>query len=277
MDNYTFLKPKLTRLRLSGILETIGVRMGQAFDEKWSYSTFLDMLLSDEVERRDQKQLVSRLGKSELEMEQALETFDFGFNLEIHKPTIMELAGCSFIEKKENIFFLGPSGVGKTHLAQGIGHEACRKGYEVIFRDANKLLSWLRAGKGDGSHERRMNFITSVPLLIIDDFGLHPLTEEKQIDLYEIISARYGKQSTIITSNRDFNEWPMVFSNPLMGSAAMDRLVHRANKIVIEGPSYRMDSFVKRTLKQIKENGVVSLEKNEQKNDENIDKFGVVM
>lgn len=277
MDNYTFLKPKLTRLKLSGILETITVRMGQAVDEKWSYSTFLDMLLSDEVERRAQKQLVCRLGKSELELEQTLETFDFSFNLKIHKPTIMELANCFFIEKKENIFFLGPSGVGKTHLAQGIGHEACRKGYEVIFRDTCKLLSWLRAGKGDGSHERRMNFVTTVSLLIIDDFGLHPLIEEKQIDLYEIISARYGKQSTIIMSNRDFNEWPMVFSNPLMGSAAMDRLVHRANKIVIEGKSYRLDSFVKRTLKQIKETGSAPVEQNEQKIGENVDKQCQVM
>jgi len=277
MDNYTFLKPKLTRLKLSGILETIAVRMGQAVDEKWSYSTFLDMLLSDEVERRDQKQLVCRLGKSELEMEQTLETFDFSFNPEIHKPTIMELASCFFIEKKENIFFLGPSGVGKTHLAQGIGHEACRKGYEVIFRDTCKLLSWLRAGKGDGSHERRMNFLTTVPLLIIDDFGLHPLSEEKQIDMYEIISARYGKQSTIITSNRDFNEWPMVFSNPLMGSAAMDRLVHRAIKIVIDGNSYRMDNFVKRTLNQIKETGSNLSAKIGKESGEKVDKQCQVM
>jgi DNA replication protein DnaC len=137
--------------------------------------------------------------------------------------------------------------VGKSHLSQALGNEACLKNIDVMYRGTHELLKWINAGRADGIAERRMQIVRSVPLLILDDFGLRPLSDVNQSDLYEIISARYEKRSTILTSNRDFSEWPMVFTNPLMGSAAMDRLVHRALKITIEGDSYRMNSFVKST------------------------------
>lgn len=123
-----------------------------------------------------------------------------------------------------------------------------------MFKRTHSLFKWINSGRGDSTYERRMKQVSSVALLILDDFGLKKLTEEQQADLYEVICVRYEKRSTILTSNRDFNEWPMVFSNPLMASAAMDRLVHRAVKIVIEGKSYRVDSFVKRSKELI--NGV---------------------
>ena len=248
MDTVT-LKPKLTRLKLSGILDTLGSRLEQAQGDKWSYSQFLDFLLSDEVERRDHKQLVRRLAKSGLDPEKTLTTFDFRFNPKIHEPTIRELATCRFLENKECLLLLGPSGVGKSHLAQAIGNEAVRRGYEVLYRRTSTLLGWIGAGEGDGSRERRLKQTAGVAVLILDDFGLKPLSEAQQSDLYELICERYERAPTILTSNRDFNEWPMIFSNPLMGSAAMDRLVHRASKIVIEGKSYRVDVFIQRSRK----------------------------
>jgi DNA replication protein DnaC len=246
MDEIVLLKPKLTRLKLSGVLETLVDRLDQAMKEKWAYSRFLDRLLSDEMERRDHKQLSRRLVKSGLDPEKTLETFDFQFNPRIHEPTIRELASCQYLQRKENVFFLGPSGVGKSHLTQALGHAAARHGHEVLFRRTSALLQWIGAGRGDGSWERRMKLASSVELLELDDFGLKPLSEEQQSDLYELICERYEKTSTIINSNRDFGEWMAVFSNALMGSAAMDRLVHRGIKIVIEGKSYRVDSFMKR-------------------------------
>jgi len=247
MEETVLLKPKLTRLKMSGVLETLNTRLEQAMKEKWPYSQFLDCLLSDEVERRDYKQLSRRLSRSGLDPAKTLETFDFSFNPRIHEPTVRELATCTFIQRKENPFFLGPSGVGKSHLSQALGHEATRRGHEVLFRRTCSLLAWIGAGRGDGSFERRMKVAATIDVLILDDFGLKPLNEEQQSDLYELICERYEKAPTILTSNRDFSEWLSVFSNPLMGSAAMDRLVHRGIKLVIEGKSYRVDSFVKRS------------------------------
>jgi DNA replication protein DnaC len=213
------LKPKLSRLKLSGILETLGGRLEQAQSEKWSYSQFLDFLLSDEVERRDHKQLLRRLSKSGLDPSKTLETFDFSFNPKIHEPAIRELSTCGFLEKNENLLLLGPSGVGKSHLAQAIGNEAVRRGYEVLYRRTSALFGWITSGEGDGSYERRLRMAVTASVLILDDFGMKPLSEEQQSALYEVICERYERAPTIITSNRDFNEWPMIFSNPLMGSA----------------------------------------------------------
>ena len=243
MADLAVLKPKLTRLKLSGMMDSLQVRFDQAMTEKWSFSDFLERLLQDEVERRDSKQLSRRLVKSGLTAEKTLETFDFTFNPKIHEPTVREIGLCNFMKDRENVFFVGPSGVGKSHLAQAIGHEAVRRGHEVLFRRTAPLFRWTASGSGDGSRLRRLKAVVTVPLLILDDFGLQALSEEEQNDLYEVLCERYEKCSTIITSNRDFGEWPTVFSNPLMSSAAMDRLVHHAVKFVIEGKSYRVESF----------------------------------
>ena len=202
MDELAVLKPKLTRLKLSGVLETLADRMQRAMGEKWSYSQFLDVLISDEVERRDHKQLARRLSKSGLDAQKTLESFDFTFNPRIHEPTVRELATCSFVSRKENVFFAGPSGVGKSHLAQALGHEAARRGHEVLFRRTVALLQWIAAGRADGSSDRRLRAVSTLPLLILDDFGLTPYSEEQQADLYELICERYEKSSTVVTSNR---------------------------------------------------------------------------
>lgn len=251
MNDLAQLKPRLLRLKLSGILETLEERISRAISENWSHSHFLLMLMTDEVDRRNQVQTSRRLIKSGLDHHKTLESFDFTFNRNIHEPSIRELAQCGFLEKKENIFLLGQSGVGKTHLAMAIGHEACRRGHEILFKKANALFDWILAGKGDGSYTRRLNYSITVPLLIIDDYGLKDLSLEAQSCFYDIISERHEKASIIITSNRDFSEWPSVFTNPLMASAAMDRLVHRGYKITIEGPSYRLDSFMKNSKERL--------------------------
>lgn len=243
------INKKLGRLKLTGMAATLQQRLEQAMNEKWSYSDLFELLLTDEIERRDNKQLKVRLSKSRLDQTKTLETFDFSFNAKIQATLIRELASCSFVEKKQNIFILGPSGVGKSHLAQAFGHQACRNGYEVFFYCTYQLFEWIYAGRGDGTHKRRLAQAMKIPVLILDDFGLQSLNDAQQTDLYQLIAGRYEKTSTIITSNRDFDEWPSIFTNPLIGTAALDRLVHRGIQIVIEGSSYRLAEFKKACAK----------------------------
>lgn len=245
---------KLTKLRLPGIATTLEQRIGQAIEEKWAYSMFIETLLTDEIERRDNKQLQIRLAKSKLDLSKTLETFDFQFNAKLQVALIRELALCGFVEKKQNIFILGPSGVGKSHLAQALGHQACRNGYDVIFHCTHQLFEWINNGRGDGTYKKRLANVIKMPILILDDFGLQALNEEQQEDLYQVIAQRYEKSSTIITSNRDFDEWPSIFVNPLLGTAALDRLVHKGIQVVIEGSSYRLAEFKKTCTKSKKQN-----------------------
>lgn len=247
--NTVQMNKKLAKLRLPGMAVTIEQRMNQAITEKWSYSMFFETLLTDEIERRDNKQFQKRLAKSQLDLTKTLETFDFTFNPKIQASSIREMALCGFVEKKQNIFILGPSGVGKSHLAQALGHQVCRNGHEVLFYCTYQLFEWIYNGRGDGTHKKRLAQIIKTPVLILDDFGLQGLNEVQQEDLYQIIAQRYERSSTIITSNRDFDEWPSIFMNPLLGTAALDRLVHKGVQIIIEGSSYRLAEFKKTCTK----------------------------
>lgn len=251
--DFVQMNKKLAKLKLPGMAVTIEQRMNEAVAEKWSYSMFLETLLTDEIERRDNKRFQKRLAKSQLDLTKTLETFDFTFNPKIPVASIREMAFCGFVENKQNIFILGPSGVGKSHLAQALGHQACRNGHEVLFYCTYQLFEWIYNGRGDGTHKKRLAQIIKTPVLILDDFGLQNLSEVQQEDLYQIIAQRYEKSSTIITSNRDFDEWPSIFINPLIGTAALDRLVHKGVQIIIEGSSYRLAEF-KRACTKMKKN-----------------------
>ncbi len=233
------LIPLLKKLRMSGVLQSLELRTRQAADDNLSHGEFLFRLLSDEVERRDAKQLDQRLRRASFEHQTTLEDFDFAFNPNIPKAKVIDLATCAFVERKENLLIVGPTGVGKSHIAQAFGHRACRAGHSVLYTSAHDMLTQLRAARADQSYDRRMLRFTGPDLLIVDDLGLRPLVHDEPLDLYEIIRQRYERAATVMTSNRALDEWHPLFADALLASAAMDRLLHRAHVLVIEGDSYR--------------------------------------
>lgn len=240
MELKQHLTPKLKLLRLSGILDTFDVRARQAIDEQWSYGEFLERLLEDEVERRQQKQLALRLRRANLASDKTLETFDFTFNPELNRQLIYDLATGNYIREHRNVLLCGPTGVGKSHLAQALAHEACRRGFDVVFTNAHKMLRHLLAGRADNSYDKRLAFYVRPDLLVIDDFGLKPLAPFSADDLYDVIDERYAEPGAILlTSNRAPAEWATWFGNPLLASAGLDRLAHNAHVILITGPSHR--------------------------------------
>ena len=204
------IETKLKSLRLAGMLQTLSVRVKQAQDSNSGYLDFLMTLLEDEYERRQSGSLLKRLKKAGFEEEKTLEGFDFSFNPQIPVRKIKQLANCSYIDNRENVFLLGPVGVGKSHIAQALGHIACRMGYDVLYTKAAKMFRYLHGGRADNSWENRIKRHTSADLLIIDDFGLKPLTPIQSDDLYEVINERYMKKSIIFTSNRGIEDWQKV-------------------------------------------------------------------
>jgi DNA replication protein DnaC len=236
------LIPLLKQLRLSGILDSIESRNRQAIEERFSYMDFLAIIIQDEIARRNQKRLASALRRANFRNQKTLEEFDFSFNPHINRALITELASCRFMEEKVSILIVGPCGTGKSHIAQALGHCAIRNGYEALFSSASRMLSQIHAARATNSLERQFAKLAGVDLLIIDDFGLKPLTGIQDEDLHEVISERYERRSTIVTSNLDIPEWQEAFPNRILGAATIDRLRHGAYQVILEGKSYRSTS-----------------------------------
>lgn len=233
------LKTVLKRLKLSGMLATLPDRWAYARQEKLEYPQFLELVLSDEIERRDHKRVADRLRDAGFEEECTLERFDWSAKIRLDKARLTELFGLHFLERHENVTFCGPVGVGKSFLAQALGHAACRAGYRVLFNRADLLLKTLARSRADNSFDRELRRFLTPDLLVVDDFGLKKLSSQATSDFYDLLIERHTRSSTILTSNRGVDEWMAVFDEPLLGQSALDRFCHRAHQFVIEGESYR--------------------------------------
>jgi len=236
------LLPKLRQLKLSGMVQTLDLRASQAMDRQLTPIEFLALLLDDELERRSQQRLSRRLSQSGCNTLKTLAQFDFCAAPGVSRTLIQDLATCAFIARHENLLLCGPTGVGKSHLANAIAIEALKRDYQVLSRPTHRLLADLHAARANGTHTRMFARILRCDLLVLDDFGLQALSAQAIQDLYELIAERYERSSLIITSNRAFEEWPEVFNNDLLSSAVLDRLTHHAHALFIRGESYRQRS-----------------------------------
>lgn len=239
MSNLAQLKTQLKALKLSGTLDTIEMRILEASSNQLSFSELLSMILADELQTRQNRKLQRLIAKARLESNKTIESFDFSFNPSIKPSQIRELANCRFIEKSENIFFVGPTGTGKTHLAKSIAHMACRQYLSVGSYNFHELFLTMAKAELSGKLENLLKAINKHNLLIIDDFAFRKLDQKQSEYLYAIVDARYGNSSIILTSNRSMSDWVGIFPDPIMANALLDRLCHNAHQIVINGESYR--------------------------------------
>jgi DNA replication protein DnaC len=233
------LKTVLKRLRLSGLLHTLPDRIAYAKKTKLSHQELLELVLQDEIDRREQGNLERRLRQAQFQEEQTFENYDWSAPVTFDREGVKDLFSLAFLERKEDVIFLGPVGVGKTFMASAVGHAACRAGKRVLFMRADRLLKELHQSRADHTTDKAFRRFISLDLLIIDDFGLRKMDHTQSSDIYEIIIERHRRSSTLLTSNRSIDEWIPLFADPVLSQSALDRLAHNAHQIVMEGESYR--------------------------------------
>jgi DNA replication protein DnaC len=204
-----------------------------------SREDWLGLLLDREVTARDNKRLNRRLSLARLRQNAVVEDTDFRVARGLDRATFHKLAGCDWVRHSQHLVICGPTGVGKSWLACALGHKACREGFSVLYRRAARLFAELALARGEGRLPGMLTTLERTRLLIIDDWGPEPLTAEQRRDLLEIVDDRYEKGSLLMTSQVPVRRWHELMGDPTIGDAILDRVVHRAHRIELKGPSLR--------------------------------------
>jgi DNA replication protein DnaC len=233
------LKQVLRTLKLGKMLDTLPERLTLARQQNLAHADFLELVLSDEITRRDTNSAALRARAAGLDPAMRLDTWDTTAAVHFDQTLWTELTSLRFLDGPHGALVLGPVGVGKTHLATALGHIAVRRRVAVHMTRTDKLFKRLKAARLDNTVEAEMRRLTHIQLLILDDFCLQPLDATETADFYGLIVERHRKTATVLTSNREPNEWLALMADPLLAQSAVDRLVSTCHELVVEGDSYR--------------------------------------
>jgi len=241
--NLIELQRALGQLRLGGMATVLETRLRQAQAEAMAPIDLISCLVSDELTRRSDRLLERRRKQAAFrDAHRTLDNFDFTFNPKMNRSLVFDLATCAFIGRREDALFLGPGGTGKSHLAQAIGQAAIQQGYRVLYRETHILLDELADAVTDGSRKEFMESLATVPLLIIDDFGMRKLPLTAAEDLLEIVMRRYERASTLLTSNRPVDDWGKLLGDVAAVAAMLDRILHHGHVLKCGPRSWRTRS-----------------------------------
>jgi len=233
------LRQVLRALRLSPMLATLPERLALARSRKMAHQDFLELVLSDEVTRREWVSAANRSKAARLDPQMTLATWDESAAITYDRELWAELFSLRFVESGNHLLILGPVGAGKTHAATALGHVACRRRHSVVMARCDRLLKRLKASRLDGTYEAEMRRLIATDVLILDDFAIHHMDAAETGDVYELVVERHRRRSIIAVSNREPPEWLATMADPLLAQGAVDRLVNGAHELVLEGESYR--------------------------------------
>lgn len=234
----------LKQLRLSALGQSLPVRLQEASANRLSHAEFLELILHDEINVREQRKITRRTVAAEFTALKSLEDFDWRFNPAISRKDIFELAAGHYIRKTSDVLFVGPPGVGKTHLAQALGYEAIKQGFIVRYRSIFDLVADFLSETTSAQRDRLLRGYLKPDLLIIDDMGLKQLPKHSGENLLEVIMRRYETRSTIMTSNRPLEDWGKLLQDVPTAGAILDRFLHHAQVIAITGKSYHIRNAI---------------------------------
>jgi DNA replication protein DnaC len=234
------LQSILKQLRLSGLAETLDVRLQEAAGHQLSHAEFLELILQDELHVRERRQIDRRVKSAGFKELRALDEFDWAFNPSIPKKQVFDLATCRFIRESRDALLIGPPGVGKSFVAQAVGYQAIRQGFVVLYRSIFDLVRDFLHDEALGGEEKVLIKYLKPDLLIVDDMGMKNLPKRSGEFLFEIIMRRYETRSTIMTSNRPLEDWGKLIGDVPSATAILDRFLHHAEILTMNGRSYRL-------------------------------------